>query len=66
MKLPFETIQEFAYDLVFEIASNQVPEYFILLNDHLEDYLNLCGWTVKEFEEELMIKIDNNWEQYLN
>jgi hypothetical protein len=66
MKATYEAIA-FKADYFFTraIFAKSVKETFYWINEYKE-FLFVCGWTVQEFDLELLRRIDNDWIKIYN
>lgn len=60
-RLPFDLIAPLAEQLADAAALSDTSEDRIFLWDQYEDYIEACGWTEKEFDAELIKRINANW-----
>lgn len=66
MKLPYNNIQERAWQLIEMMCRVNSLELRILLWDEYLTYLESCGWTDKEFDVEVLHRVDTTWDPILN
>jgi hypothetical protein len=62
VKLPFQTIEDFALYLIRMAAAGDSEYYFKLYFNYLAE----CGWTDQEFNQELLRQIDDSWSLDIN
>jgi hypothetical protein len=60
-RLPFDFVVTLANQLADAAAFCETPEDRILLWDYYERYIEECGWTEKEYDEELLKRINASW-----
>lgn len=65
MKLPYETINFYAFFLIDLAALSDTDDEAIMHWDSYLSYLESCGWSDQEFDVETLKKIDSNWDLYL-
>jgi hypothetical protein len=50
---------------ILSVLSDTLEDRSLFLS-HQEEYLKACGWTVKEYEDELINRINANWHSPMN
>lgn len=65
-KLPYETIAPQAEQLidkaVLAATSGKPTEEVVSLYMDYKNYLEACGWTMREYDQEQLSRIDTTWE----
>jgi hypothetical protein len=62
-KVPFELVEPRVIELTTKIGSVQTLDEQLILLEEIDEYIDLCGWTLDEWQEESLRRIDNNWEE---
>ena len=61
-KLPFEIMEIEVNKFLDHLESiTDFNEYFVYKRETYIQYVEACGWTVKEFEQEYLRRIDIGW-----
>jgi hypothetical protein len=66
MKIPFEIVSYYADIFCIKSACAKSTEESSLYLDLYYAYLDSCGWSNKEFDLELLRRIDDNWDLMYN
>ncbi len=61
MKTPFTVVNFYANRLLIG-ASVFTDELSIFYWDAYNNYIDVCGWTDKEFDAALLLKINKEWD----
>ncbi len=64
-KLPFEAIEAQAFDLILQMVLAPAWEAHEYWESYIT-YITECGWTDQEFDQELLERIDNQWQFLVN
>lgn len=60
-RITYETVEVKVWELTLKMGkSDNEKEQFTII-DQISDYIKACGWSEKEFDEETLRRIDNNW-----
>ena len=62
-KLPYEVVEIKVWDLTTQIGTVATLDEQLILLDEIDEYIELCGWTIDEWREETLRRVDNNWDE---
>lgn len=63
MRLPYETVESRVLELTIKIGAAASLDEQLSLLEEIDEYIELCGWTLDEWREESLRRIDNNWDE---
>jgi hypothetical protein len=63
-KLPYEIVALEASKLIVRMALSNYSDYYDNHRLYL-GFIEACGWTNTEYDEETMVRIDHAWDFYL-
>lgn len=62
-KLPYEMVEVKVWELTHKIGTATTLDEQLILLEEIDDYIELCGWSLDDFKEETLNRVDNNWEE---
>lgn len=62
-KLPYEMVEPKVLELTAKIGSTNSIEEQIDILDQISNYIELCGWSFEEWQEETVRRIDTGWDE---
>lgn len=63
IKLSYEVVETKVWELTTQIGTVATLDEQLILLDEIDEYIELCGWTVDEWREETLRRVDDNWDE---
>jgi hypothetical protein len=61
IKLPYEVVETKVWELTCQVGTVATLDEQLILLDEIDEYIQLCGWTIDDWREETLRRVDNNW-----
>ncbi len=61
-KIPYEIVEVESSKILQRMLSAQDPAESSKIQEEYFQYLNACGWTLEDFDQELMRRVDADWD----
>lgn len=61
-KIPYEIVEVEASKILQRMLSAQDSIESSNIQEEYFQYLNACGWTLEEYDQELMKRVDADWD----